>query len=47
MVATHSRAVLDRWCNRAFLLERGKLIADGDVEDVLAEYDGRRAADER
>lgn len=45
VVATHSRAVLDRWCNRAFLLERGKLIADGDVEDVVGEYDCRRAAD--
>ena len=47
VVATHSRAVLDQWCNRAFLLERGKLVADGDVSHVLTEYDGRRAGDER
>lgn len=47
VVATHSRAVLDQWCNRAFLLERRKLIADGDVRDVLREYDRRRSADGR
>jgi ABC-type polysaccharide/polyol phosphate transport system ATPase subunit len=45
VVATHSRAVLDQWCNRAFLLEHGRLLADGDVPHVLAEYDSRRTGD--
>jgi ABC-type polysaccharide/polyol phosphate transport system ATPase subunit len=44
VVATHSRAILDQWCNRLFLLEHGKLIADGAVADVLKEYDRRLAA---
>jgi ABC-type polysaccharide/polyol phosphate transport system ATPase subunit len=46
VVASHSRAILSQWCNRLFLLEHGKLIADGPVEDVLKEYD-RRVATER
>jgi ABC-2 type transport system ATP-binding protein len=41
IVATHSRSVLDQWCNRAFLLEHGKLIHDGGVHDMLREYDQR------
>ncbi len=44
VVASHSRAILDQWCNRLFLLEHGKLIADGSVTDVLKEYDQRTAA---
>jgi|SRR5579872_4003473 len=44
VVASHSRAILDQWCNRLFLLEHGKLIADGPVRDVLEEYDRRTAA---
>jgi ABC-2 type transport system ATP-binding protein len=44
VVASHSRAILDQWCNRLFLLEHGKLIADGSVQDVLKEYDQRTAA---
>jgi homopolymeric O-antigen transport system ATP-binding protein len=44
VVASHSRAILDQWCNRLFLLEHGKLIADGSVADVLKEYDQRTAA---
>jgi ABC-type polysaccharide/polyol phosphate transport system ATPase subunit len=45
VVATHSRAVLDQWCNRAFLLEQGKLVLDGSVQEVLRGYDQRRAAE--
>ena len=39
IVASHSRAILEQWCNRLLLLEHGKLIADGSVQDVLKEYD--------
>jgi ABC-2 type transport system ATP-binding protein/lipopolysaccharide transport system ATP-binding protein len=44
VVASQSRAILRQWCNRLFLIEHGKLIADGTVEDVLKEYDQRIAA---
>jgi ABC-2 type transport system ATP-binding protein len=47
VVASHSRAILDQWCNRLFLLEHGKLIADGSVQDVLKEYDQRLAAESK
>jgi ABC-type polysaccharide/polyol phosphate transport system ATPase subunit len=45
VVASHSRGILYQWCNRLFLLEHGKLIADGPVDDVLREYDQRLAAE--
>ena len=45
VVASHSRGILHQWCNRLFLLEHGKLIADGPVQDVLKEYDRRLAAE--
>jgi ABC-2 type transport system ATP-binding protein len=47
IVATHSRSVLDQWCNRAFLLEHGKLVHHGGVHDVLREYEQRRAGERR
>jgi ABC-type polysaccharide/polyol phosphate transport system ATPase subunit/8-oxo-dGTP pyrophosphatase MutT (NUDIX family) len=47
VVASHSRAILEQWCNRLFLLEHGKLIADGSVHDVLEEYNQRLAAEAR
>jgi ABC-type polysaccharide/polyol phosphate transport system ATPase subunit len=47
VVASHSRAILDQWCNRLFLLEHGKLIADGSVQEVLKEYDQRLAAESK
>jgi homopolymeric O-antigen transport system ATP-binding protein len=45
VVASHNRAVLEQWCNRAFLLEHGKLIHDGGVGEVLEIYNQRRAAE--
>jgi ABC-type polysaccharide/polyol phosphate transport system ATPase subunit len=42
VVATHSRGVLYKWCNRCLLMEHGKLIASGPVDDVLRVYDQRR-----
>jgi ABC-2 type transport system ATP-binding protein/lipopolysaccharide transport system ATP-binding protein len=45
MVASHSRGILHQWCSRLFLLEHGRLIADGPVADVLKEYDQRLAAE--
>jgi ABC-2 type transport system ATP-binding protein len=45
VVASHSRGILYQWCSRLFLLEHGRLIADGPVDDVLKEYDQRLAAE--
>lgn len=43
VVASHSDVIIRQWCNRAMLLEHGKMIALGDVEDVLRLYnDGVR-----
>jgi ABC-type polysaccharide/polyol phosphate transport system ATPase subunit len=44
VVASHSRDVLRKWCNRCFLMEHGKLITSGPVDDVLAAYVERRAS---
>jgi ABC-type polysaccharide/polyol phosphate transport system ATPase subunit len=44
VVASHSRGILHQWCNRLLLIEHGKLVADGGVEEVLKEYDQRLAA---
>lgn len=42
VVATHSRDILKKWCSRCFLMEHGKIIADGEVMEVLKIYDDRR-----
>lgn len=42
VVATHSRDILHQWCSRCFLMEHGKIITDGPVDDVLRIYDERR-----
>lgn len=46
VVASHSGPVLEQWCTRAFLLEHGKLIHDGAVNEVLQVYERRRAAEQ-
>jgi ABC-type polysaccharide/polyol phosphate transport system ATPase subunit len=45
VVASHNPTVLQQWCNRALLLEHGKLVQDGGVEEVLEAYERRRAAE--
>jgi ABC-type polysaccharide/polyol phosphate transport system ATPase subunit len=45
VVDSHSRGILQQWCNRLLLIEHGKLVADGGVEDVLRDYDQRLAAE--
>jgi ABC-2 type transport system ATP-binding protein len=39
VVASHSVPMLRQWCNKGMLLERGKLITYGPLEDVLARYE--------
>jgi ABC-2 type transport system ATP-binding protein/lipopolysaccharide transport system ATP-binding protein len=39
LVATHSPSVAREWCNKAILLDHGRIVEYGPVEPVLAEYD--------
>jgi len=38
VVATHSFEIIQKWCNRAILLEHGHMLIDGAVEDVFDMY---------
>lgn len=38
VVASHSNDLIRQLCNKAILLEQGKIIASGTVEEVLNEY---------
>jgi ABC-type polysaccharide/polyol phosphate transport system ATPase subunit len=44
VLASHSMALLREWCNRAILLDRGRLVAIGAVDEVAALYEGSGAA---
>ena len=39
MVASHSNTMLREWCNKGILLERGKLIAFGPIQEIVAQYE--------
>jgi len=39
VVATHSPGILKQWCNKGVLLEKGRLKAIGDVDDVIDLYE--------
>jgi ABC-type polysaccharide/polyol phosphate transport system ATPase subunit len=38
VLASHSLPILQEWCNRAILLDRGRIVAMGDVAEVAAAY---------
>ena len=38
MFATHSPDLVRKWCNKAILLQHGRMLEFGDVETVLAAY---------
>ena len=40
VVASQSEQVIREFCDRAILLERGRVRMSGDVEEVLAEHLG-------
>jgi ABC-2 type transport system ATP-binding protein/lipopolysaccharide transport system ATP-binding protein len=42
VLASHSMPILEEWCNRAILLDRGRIAAMGDVKEIAAAY--QRAA---
>ena len=41
VLASHSDHVIKKFCNRAVLLEHGKLIYDGTPNDVIEKYHSR------
>jgi ABC-type polysaccharide/polyol phosphate transport system ATPase subunit len=42
VLASHSLPLVAQWCNRAILLEQGRIIAHGNILDVIASYEGIR-----
>ncbi|WP_298872737.1 ABC transporter ATP-binding protein [uncultured Bradyrhizobium sp.] len=47
VLASHSREICQRWCNRAVWMDEGEVRAVGDVEDVLRSYYGTVALHSR
>jgi ABC-type polysaccharide/polyol phosphate transport system ATPase subunit len=43
VLASHSNAMIEAFCNRALLLEQGHIMAEGPVGDVISEYHRRNA----
>jgi ABC-type polysaccharide/polyol phosphate transport system ATPase subunit len=44
VIASHATSILRQWCNKGMLLEQGKLIAYGPIEEVIALYAGTTPA---
>jgi lipopolysaccharide transport system ATP-binding protein len=40
VLASHSTDLLRKWCNRGIMLERGRVAASGNVDEVIATYIG-------
>jgi ABC-type polysaccharide/polyol phosphate transport system ATPase subunit len=40
VLASHSMGLLREWCNRAILLDHGRIVAAGGVDEVTATYEG-------
>jgi ABC-type polysaccharide/polyol phosphate transport system ATPase subunit len=43
VLASHSTDLLRKWCNRAIMLENGRIAAKGNVDQVIAAYTGTSA----
>ena len=43
VLASHSEALIRTMCNRGVLLEKGRVVALGPIDDVFAEYQCRNA----
>jgi ABC-type polysaccharide/polyol phosphate transport system ATPase subunit len=39
VIASHAMRILRQWCNKGMLLQHGKLIAYGPIEDVITRYE--------
>lgn len=44
VLASHDAAMIKQFCNQAILLAHGKIVAQGDVETVLAAYETEQTA---
>ena len=42
VIASHSAGLLQKLCSRAVLVEKGRIVMDGDVREVLNTYAGKR-----
>jgi ABC-2 type transport system ATP-binding protein len=42
MLTTHDLADIERLCNRILMIDHGRLVYDGTVEELLARYGGER-----
>lgn len=40
VLASHSTDLLRKWCNRGIMLEQGRIVAQGRIDDVIAAYIG-------
>jgi ABC-type polysaccharide/polyol phosphate transport system ATPase subunit len=40
VLSSHSLPLLQQWCNQGVLLERGRLVARGNIQDVITAYTG-------
>jgi homopolymeric O-antigen transport system ATP-binding protein len=38
VLASHSMQLLREWCNRGILLEQGRIVVDGSVDDAITAY---------
>ncbi len=45
VIASHSMPMVRRWCNKGMLLEQGKILAHGPLEDVVSVYEAKIAAE--
>jgi ABC-2 type transport system ATP-binding protein/lipopolysaccharide transport system ATP-binding protein len=41
VIASHSMPILRQWCNKGMLLEQGKLVTFGPLEDVVSVYESK------
>jgi ABC-2 type transport system ATP-binding protein/lipopolysaccharide transport system ATP-binding protein len=40
VLASHSSDLLRKWCNRGILLQHGRIVAQGDINEVIDAYAG-------
>jgi len=40
VIASHSLPILRQWCNKGMLLQAGKIVAFGPIEEVIKRYEG-------
>lgn len=46
VIASHAVPILRQWCNKGMLLEQGKLVAFGPLEEVISLYQSKVSAEQ-